>query len=208
MIKNEKIFENLKKMLLFLGVLCLIVFYFFYYKTSKFGNNIINKNEEEIIEYILKQVKTYTANMNVIVYSNKTEIEYKIKQEVSDGKSIQEVLYPENVKGIKIALEGNCLTISNTELNLEKIYESYEPFLNNALFLNVFIEDYKKNISNSYVLEDEIILETKIEHNTNTYAQYKELHIDKKSNKIKELIVKDNNKKTRINIKYNDIEIK
>ena len=199
---------KMKKMLLFIGVLCLIIFCFFYYKTSKFGNNISNKNEEEIIEYILNDLKEYTANINIIVYSNKTEVEYNVKQELCEGKTIQEVLYPENIKGMKIELENNRLKISNSELNLEKIYESYEPFLNNALFLNVFIDEYKKNTSKRYVLGDEIVLETKIADSTNTYAQYKELHIDKKTNIIKELIVKDHNQKTRINIKYNDIEIK
>ena len=198
----------MKKMLLFLGVLCLIVFLFLYYKTSKFGNNISNKNEQEIIDYILNDAKTYRANMQVIIYSNKTEIEYEIKQEVYDKKSIQEVLSPESIKGVKIELEGNCLKISNTELTLEKIYNEYETILNNSLFLNVFIEDYKNNISRSYEENNEIILETKIEGNTNTYAQYKELHINKQNKEISELIIKDNNKKTRINIKYNDIEIK
>ena len=198
----------MKKMLLFLGILCLIVFYFFAYKTLKFGNNISNKNEEEIIDYILNDIKSYTANMEVKIYSNKTEIEYEIKQEVIDGKSSQEVLKPESIKGIKIELEGNCLKISNTELKLEKIYKEYEAMLNNSLFLNVFIEDYKKNTSKSYEENDEIILETKIEDNMNTYAQYKELHINKQNKKISGLIIKDNNKKTRIDIKYNNIEIK
>lgn len=198
----------MKKMLLFLGILCLIVFLFFTYKSLKNGNNISNKNEEEIIDYILNDVKSYTANMNVMVYSNKTEKEYEIKQEVLENKSIQEILNPESIKGIKIELEGNRLKISNTQLNLEKIYDEYETVLNNSLFLNVFIEDYKKNTSKSYVSENEIILETKIEENKNTYAKYKELHIDKQNKKINNLIIKDNNKKTRINIKYNDIEIK
>ncbi len=195
------------KMLLFLGILCLIVFLFFYYKTLKNGNNISNKNEKEIIEYILNDLESYTANIQVTVYSNKTEIIYTMKQEVLDGRSVQEVLTPEAIQGTKIELEGNCLKISNTQLKLEKIYEEYEPILNNSLFLNVFIEDYKKNTSKNYETQEEIILETKIE-NSNTYSQYKELHIDKKTKKIMRLIIKDINKNTRINIKYNDIVIK
>lgn len=198
----------MKKMLLFLGVLCLIVFLIFTYKSFKFGNNISNKTQEEIIDYILNDLKSYTANMNVMVYSNKTEIEYEIKQEVIDGKTTQEILSPENVKGIKIELEGNRLKISNTELKLEKIYEEYDVVLNNALFLNVFIEDYKNNTSKAFEENNEIILETKIEDNTNTYAKYKELHINKQNKEISGLIIRDNNKNTRIDIKYNDIEIK
>ena len=198
----------MRKMLLFLGCFCLIVFLFFYYKTFKIGNNISNKNEEEIIDYILNDVKFYTANMNVIVYSNKTEIEYEINQEVTKEKSIQEILKPENVKGLKIELVGNSLKITNTILNLEKIYEQYETVLNNSLFLNMFIEDCKKNSYRTYQENNEIILETENKDNINTYAKYKELHIDKESKKINGLIIKDKNQKIRINIKYNDIEIK
>ena len=197
----------MRKMLLFLGCFCLIIFLIFYYKTSKNGNNIINKTQEEIIDYILNDVKSYNANIDVTIYSNKTNITYKMKQEVTEEKSIQEILAPENIKGLKIEQVGNSLRVTNTNLNLEKIYEEYQVVLNNALFLNVFINDYKNNISKIYEEEDEIILEKKIENNPNTYAQYKGLHINKKTKKIMELNIKDNNKKTRINIKYNDIEI-
>ena len=197
----------MRKMLLFLGCFCLIVFLIFYYKTLKNGNNIINKTQEEIIDYILNDAKSYTANMDVTIYSNKTEITYKIKQEVTEERATQEILSPDDIKGLKIELNGNSLKITNTSLNLEKIYEEYDVVLNNSLFLNVFIEDYKNNTSKSYEENNEIILETEIDNNNNTYAQYKELHIDKLTKKITELIIRDNNKKIRINIKYNDIEI-
>lgn len=198
----------MKKMLLFLVVLCLIVFSLFTYKTLKNGNNINSKTQEEFIDYILNGLKTYEANMNVRIYSNKTDIEYQIKQQVTEEKNMQELLSPENVKGMKIENIGNVLKISNSKLKLEKIYNEFDMVINNSLFLNVFVEDFKNNISKSYEENDEIILETKIENNFNTYAQYKELHINKQDKKIKEMIIKDNNKKTRINIKYNDIEIK
>ena len=198
----------MRKMLLFLGVLCLIVFCFLTYKTFKFGNNISNKNEEEFIEYFLNDIKSYTANIKVVVYSNKTEKEYEIRQLVEGNKSIQEIINPDNINGMKFELEGNTLKISNTLLNIEKIYEQYENILNNSLFLNVFIKEYKENKSRIYEENNEIILETKIENSINTYAKYKELHINKNDRKITSLIIKDNNQKTRINIKYNDIEIK
>ena len=198
----------MKKMLLILGILCIIVFGFFYYKTLKNGNNISNKNEEEFIDYILNELSSYKANMKVTIYSNKTETEYELIQEVTKEKSVQEVLSPESIKGLKIETEGNILKIANTSLNLEKIYEEYEMILNNSLFLNVFIEDYKKNVSNIYEENNEIILETNIKNSNNTYAQYKELHINKETKAVKALIIKDNNKKIRVSIKYNDIEIK
>lgn len=198
----------MRKILLFLGVLCLIVFCFLAYKTFNFGNNISNKNEKEFIEYFLNNITSYTANIKVVVYSNKTEKEYEIRQIVEGNKSIQEIINPDNINGIKFELEGNTLKISNAALKIEKIYERYESLLNNSLFLNVFVKDYKENKSRIYEENNEIILETKIENSINTYAQYKELHINKDDKKITSLIIKDNNKKTRINIKYNDIEIK
>lgn len=198
----------MKKMLLFMGILCFIIFSFFYYKTLKNGNNISNKSQEEVIDYILNDMKEYKANLEVTVISNKTEKIYTMKQEVTQEKSMQEIISPENIKGIKMELSGNSLKILNTELNLEKIYEQYEPIFTNSLFLNVFVKDYKENVSKSYEIDDEIVLETELQNTNNTYAQYKELHFDKNSKKITKLIIKDNTKKVRVSIKYNDIEIK
>lgn len=198
----------MKKMLLFLGILCLIVFLFFYYKTYKNGNNISNKTQEEIIDYILNDMKEYKANIEVTVISNKNENVYQINQEVTNTKSMQEILTPENIKGMRFELEQNNLKIYNPKLNVEKIYNNYEELTNNSLFLNVFVNDYKTNTSKNYEFEEQIILETKIENNQNTYAKYKELYINKDTNKIEKLIIKDDAKKVRVSIKYNDIEIK
>lgn len=198
----------MRKMLLFIGVLCLIVFCFFYYKTLKFGNNINNKKGEELIDYILNDMEKYESNIEVTVYSNKTENRYVIKQKVEEGKSIQKILEPKNLEGMEIELYENCLKIKNPKLNLEKVYEKYEVIFNNSLFLDVFARDYKENISKCYELENEIILETEIKNQTNTYAKYKELHISKDSKSVTSMIIKDKNKNVRVNIKYNDIEIK
>lgn len=198
----------MRKILLFAGILCFIIFLLFYYKTLKSGNNISNKSQEELIDYILNDMKEYKANLEVKVISNKSENLYLIKQEVTQEKSSQEILAPENIKGVKLEISGNSLKILNSELNLEKIYEQYEPIFTNSLFLNVFIKDYKENKSKSYQLNDEIILETELKDTKNTYACYKKLHIDKNSKRITKLIIKDNTKKVRVSIKYNDIEIK
>lgn len=198
----------MKKILLFLGILCLIVFLFFYYKSCKNGNNITSKTQEEFIDYILNNMKEYNAEIEVTVISNKTENLYKIKQEENPEKSVQEIISPENISGMIIQLQGTNLKISNSSLNLEKIYDNYEPIINNSLFLSGFINDYKNNKSRNYEVEEELILEVELDNTTNTYAKYKELHINKNTKKIEKLIIKDNAKKVRVSIKYNDIEIK
>ena len=144
----------------------------------------------------------------VKIISNKTENIYKMKQEINDKKSIQEVLEPSNIKGLIIEQENNTLKVLNTNLNFEKIYNDYNIVLNNSLFLNVFIQDYKNNTSKYYRKNGEIILETKLNNNYNTYIKYKELHIDENKRKPIKLEIKDITKKTRISIIYNNIEIK
>ena len=198
----------MKKILLIVGIFCLIIFLIFYYKIFVNGNNISIKNKDKIIEYILNGVSEYEAELEVIVISNKTKNIYNIKQKVKENKSIQEVTSPENIKGLIIEHESNNLKVSNTELNLEKIYKDYDVVLNNSLFLNCFIDDYKNNISKEYEENEEIVLETKLNNNPNTYIKYKELHIDKKTGKPIKLEIKDHTKNTRICIIYNNIEIK
>ena len=90
---------------------------------------------------------------------------------------------------------------------MEKIYDNYEYALNNNLFLNTFIQDYKNNDSYCYEEDDKIILKTELSSNSNTYIKFKELYLDKKTGLPKELIIKDNTKNTYISIIYNDIKI-
>ena len=198
----------MKKKMLIVGIFCLIIFFIFYYKNFINGNNISIKNKDKIVDYILNNISEYEAELEVTVISNKTENIYNIKQKVDGNKSIQEVINPDSIKGLIIELENSNLKVSNTELNLEKIYNNYDVVLNNSLFLNVFIEDYKNNISKEYKKNEEIILETKLNNNSNTYIKYKELHIDTKTGKPIKLEIKDHAKNTRIRIIYNNIEIK
>ena len=200
----------MRKMLLFLGVFCLIVFCIFYYKTLKNGNNINSKSEKEFIDYILNDMKEYKANVDVKIISNKTEKDYKMCQEVIDNKSTQKVLNEKDEEIIEIVLENNKLKIVNKILNLEKIYEEYEVLLNNSLFLNVFLEEYKNEENNHQIYEEngEIILEIELIKNMNTYAKFKRLHINKDTKAIKELTILDDNQKIRACINYNNIEIK
>ena len=63
----------MKKILLIVGIFCLIIFLIFYYKIFINGNNISIKNKDKIIEYILNGVSEYEAELEVIVISNKTK---------------------------------------------------------------------------------------------------------------------------------------
>lgn len=199
--------KNLKYFICIICLIIVITFLFFYYKNSKNGNNIVNKSQDKIIDYVLNDFKEYEAKVEVTVTSNKNENKYEIKQVVTKDSSIQEVIKPENIEGLKIELDGNDLKILNTRLQLEKIYNDYEVLLNNSLFLNVFIEDCDNNPPKVYKENEEIIFEIKLE-NASTYVKHKKLYIDRKTGKPKKLEIKDNTKKTRTCIIYSDIEIK
>ena len=196
-----------KKLLLIFVLICITIFFVFYYNFFILGNNI-NRSQDEIVDNIINKTNEYEANIDVKVISNKNENDYKMYQIVNDEKSIQIVDGPENIKGLEIENISNKLIIRNTKLNMEKIYDQYEFLLNNSLFLNVFIEDYKKNTSKIYEENDELIFEVKLDSSKSTYIKYKELHVDKISGVPRQLIIKDNTKKTCISIIYNDIKIK
>lgn len=196
-----------KKLLLIFVLICITIFFVFYYNFFILGNNI-NRSQDEIVDNIINKTNEYEANIDVKVISNKNENYYKMYQIVNDEKSIQIVDGPENIKGLEIENISNKLIIRNTKLNMEKIYDQYEFLLNNSLFLNVFIEDYKKNTSKIYEENDELIFEVKLDSSKSTYIKYKELHVDKISGVPRQLIIKDNTKKTCISIIYNDIKIK
>lgn len=196
-----------KKLLLIFVLICITIFFIFYYNFFILGNNI-NRSQDEIVDNIINKTNEYEANIDVKVISNKNENYYKMYQIVDDEKSIQIVDGPENIKGLEIENISNKLIIRNTKLNMEKIYDQYEFLLNNSLFLNVFIEDYKKNTSKIYEENDELIFEVKLDSSKSTYIKYKELHVDKILGVPRQLIIKDNTKKTCISIIYNDIKIK
>ena len=198
---------NLKKLMFIFVLICIIFFSIFYYKNQLFGNNK-NINQKEIVDHISKYTEKYEANIDVKVISNKNENYYKMFQKVDNINSKYIINSPESIKGMTIELSNNNLKITNTQINMEKVYENYEFALNNNLFLNTFINDYKNNESKNYEQNDEIILETKLSKTSNTYIKYKELHLDKKTMLPKEMIIKDNTKKTCISIIYNDIKIK
>lgn len=149
----------------------------------KTGNTIINKSEEEIIESILN-INSYNAKLEIEVETNKNRNKYVVKQSLEKGNiSKQEVLEPQNIAGVITQFDGTNLKIINNNLNLSTTFENYSYIVENKLWLNSFIEDYKKsNNSKVTTKENEIILEIKNE-DENKYNIYRKLYIDKKTRK-------------------------
>ena len=181
-----------------------IIFYKNRVKNLKSGNN---KTSQEIVDYILN-ISSYEVKVTVNVTSNKNSNKYILKQIYqSPNKSIQEVIEPSNIAGVKIENDGTNLKIENSQLNLNKILENYNYLGDNCLDLYSFIEDYKQDNKSKLEEKDtEIIMKTcsKIE---NIYIQEKILHIDKKTMNPTQMEIKDNKQKTTIYILYNEVKV-
>ncbi len=200
---------KLKKIVIFVIIFCMI-FGILYYKNFLFGNNISKNRSGNQMENVLDDMKSYHAQIKVTVTSNKTQNEYVMEQEVKDDYCMQEVKQAEAIEGVKIELNQNNLKISNTKLNLEKVYENYSNLLNHAMFLNSFVEDYRneENTSNCFEENGAWIFEVNLNKNQNTYIKHKKLYVDYKTKKPTKLEIKDNTKKETICIVYNNIEFK
>lgn len=197
-----------KKLFFAIIIILLIVLGIFIFrnvnKKSKNGNNM---NSQEIVDYILN-VKKYKANISVQVNSNKNKNKYILNQEFNDeNESIQEVVEPTNIAGVKIIRREGNLKIENSVLNLSTIFENYQGIGENYLDLNIFIEDYKKYENSKFEEnEKEIIMKTK-SSNKNKYTENKILYINKENKLPTKLIIQDNNQNMTINIQYNSIEL-
>ena len=167
---------------------------------------MINKSEEEIINYILN-IKSYNAKMDITVETNKNKTKYVVTQSLENFISKQEVIEPTNIAGVITEYDGTNLKIRNNRLNLENTFQNYQYIVNNKLWLNAFIEDYKndKNTKSITNKDNEIIVEVK--NNENEYNFYKKLYIDKKTAKPIKLIIQDVNQKTLVYILYTEITI-
>lgn len=203
--------ENMKNkktvfILLFIFIIIIItIFLIIHYKSDKNGNTILNKSEEEMIEYILG-IKSYQAKLDVTIETNKNKTQYVVSQELKDGKAKQEVLEPENIAGVITEYDGTNLKIRNNKLDLETTFQNYQYIVENRLWLDSFIEEYKlqENTKVNFQ-ENEIILEVK--KNDNPYNIHKKLYIDKKTGKPTKMIVQDINQKTLVYILYTEIKI-
>lgn len=207
MLKLEKNKHNKKKMYILIvsaffifAIAFIIIFPKNNYKTLKNGNNINNQTRDKVYDNILN-ISSYKATLEVTINSNKNSNKYVLKQSHNLDEDTQEVLEPENIRGIKTTYNNGILKIQSDNLNITKVYNDYKNIENNDLWLNSFIEDYK--ISKEKIVEEneEKIISIKVNNRT------KKLYLDKKTEKPTKLIVEDDNQKTVIYIIYNEIEI-
>ena len=199
--------KKVKIICIILAIFLILFFCLFGIKNKKSGNNIINQdNVKDIFN-----LKEYKAEIEVTVTSNKNENKYKIKQEYfkNENKSIQEIIEPEELKGIKIIKESNKITLENTDLTLNKIFDDYNGIPQNDMDLESFVKDFTQNNekSNSQEKGEELILETQSK-NENKYTKYKTLTINKKTGIPTKMEIRDINKKATVYIVYNKVEIK
>ncbi len=200
--KNKKLIFIILTIIILI-VIFLIIFYKKQAKKSEIGNN---SSSQEIVDYILN-ISSYEAEVEIEVTSNKNSNKYIIRQQyVKPNKSIQEILQPENLNGIKIIKNDKELKIENSKLDLNKMWNGYEYVTDNCLDLNSFIEEYKANPSSSYEEKDEQIIMS-LEKENSKYTKYRSLYIDRKTGKPLKMEIKDDGKKLKIYILYKEVRL-
>ena len=202
---------NKKKIILFIGILIIVgiaIYFIFFHKNTaknlKIGNNTTS---QEIVNYIL-DINSYEVQIEVEITSNKNSNKYKMKQKyIKPDVITQEIIEPENIKGIKIVKNKNQLKIENSNLNLTKIIENYEYVGDNCLDLNNFIEEYKENENATFEEnENEIILQVECK-NANNNSRFRTLILDRKTGNPIKMEIKDTSKKTTVYILYNEVKL-
>ena len=202
---------NKKKIFLIILILIILgvsIFLIFFNnkgaKNMKIGNN---SSSQDIVNYILN-ISSYEAEINVEINSNKNNNKYKIKQKYENSGIItQEIIEPNNIKGVRITKENDNLRIENTDLNLNIILEKYAYLSDNILDLDSFIENYKNNNESKFSEKnDELILET-VDNSNNKNPKHKKLYIDRKTANPTKMEIKDTNKNSTIYIIYNEVKV-
>ena len=197
-----------KKYWIILLIVVLVIVGIFFYKNRvknlKIGNN---KTSQEIVDKILN-ISSYEVKVTINVTSNKNSNKYILKQTYqSPNKSMQEVIEPSNIAGVKLENDGTNLKIENSQLNLSTILENYNYLGDNCLDLYSFIENYNQDSKSKFEEKDsEIIMKTNGRID-NVYMQEKILHVDKQTYNPTQMEIKDNKQKTTIYILYNEVKV-
>lgn len=181
----------------------LIVFFIFTYKNSKLGNNISKSDDNNILN-----ISSYEAIVEVEVYSNRNTNKYVLKQKYYAPNIFkQEVIEPENIKGLTTTFDGTNLTIENKSLNLQTFYENYNCMQGNSLSLISFVEQYKKNkAAETTETDEEIAIKITLDEN-NKYEKYKKMYINKRTKLPTKMEILDINQNTTVYILYREIKI-
>ena len=212
MLKIADKLKSNKRIAVFAVILLIILLIIFFiilskkdYKNINIGNNISNKILDEVEDYILN-ISSYKAKLEVTINSNKNTNKYVLTQIHNKDEEVQEVISPANIQGLKLIYKDKTLTIKNTILDLQKVYNNYPYMESNNLWLNSFIDEYKTEKNKKIFNKDENIVMS-IETSADSKIKYKELYIDTKTGKPTKLLIQDNNKKSIIYILYNEIEL-
>lgn len=176
-------------------------------KNFNIGNNITSKSIQEIEQYILN-ISSYEAKAEVMIESNKNINKYVLKQEYNNsGKIEQIVLEPSNIEGLTISYNEGNLTINNTKLNLQTVYNNYKYVVDNNLWLNSFIKDYRESNNKSISENSDYIVMTVDIADSNNYGKIKILYINKTTGNPEKMLIQDKNQKNMVYILYSEIRI-
>lgn len=188
-------------------VLFILVFIFCEFKFLITGNNKSIEDVDELNKYILS-IKNYNAEAIVTVFSNKNSNTYMLNQSCKDGVLVQTIEDSDSSIGVVIESEGNRVTVRNTELSFEMVFDMYEEACNNSLGLDAFLEDYV--IDNHKGIDENdtyFIVNVKAKNSQNKYSKSKVLYFNKENNSIEKIVVKDINNNEKIIIEYSMLEI-
>ena len=176
-------------------------------KNFNIGNNITSKSIQEIEQYILN-ISSYEAKAEVMIESNKNINKYVLKQEYNNsGKIEQIVLEPSNIEGLTISYNEGNLTINNTKLNLQTVYNNYKYVVDNNLWLNSFIKDYRESNNKSISENSDYIVMTVDISDSNNYGKIKILYINKTTGNPEKMLIQEKNQKNMVYILYSEIRI-
>lgn len=195
------------KIIIFVALITIIFLVIILNIGYKRHKNVNNKTSQEIVQYI-SNISEYHSKIEVTVTSNKASNTYMLEQDYKDGVEQQIVKEPKNIEGLLITKNGNELKIEDTNLNITKIISNYEYLSDNCLDLSSFVKEYKENQEQLYEEKDNYIIMKLNRVGENKYTKQKLLFIDKNTYIPMKMQIKDANNNTRIDIKYNEINIK
>ena len=198
-----------KKIFYIVSIFIIIIIFFIIFFSKNMANifKTGNNNTSQTIVNDILNIKSYEIMAEIEIKSNKNENKYIIKQKyISPEYNYQEVIEPENIKGVIIERDGNNLKIQNTNLNLTTMFNNYEYLSENVLDLSSFIQECKNEEYKQKENLNEILLEISSKK-ANPYIAKKILYIDKKTAKPTKMEIKDNNQNTEIHILYTEVKI-
>ncbi len=184
-------------------IIGIIIFFTFFHtntaKNLKIGNNT---SSQEIVDYILN-ISSYETKVEIEINSNKNKNHYILKQQYKlPDMSTQEIIEPSNIAGVKMIRNGNQLTIENTNLSLNSIFENYQYVSDNILDLSCFIKDYQADEKANWKEEN-----NQIKMITQKDKEEKVLWIDRTTGKPTKLEIKWTNKNNTVYILYNEVNM-